>query len=204
MQIPWTKTLATWLLAALPASSQILLQQLDGAAAGDEFGHNVACVGDTNDDGWPDFAIGALYDDNNGLENSGSVQLISGKDWSVLHMWDGLAAGDQFGNDVRSAGDVNQDGYTDIIVGANQFDGFVGGGDLVILINNLGGAGDWVTADFNLDGFVGGGDLVILINHLGMSASSVPASTQVVPEPGTLGILALGCFILPRRPRSRS
>jgi len=41
---------------------------------------------------------------------------------SPAYIWDGEAAGDRFGLSVDIAGDVNNDGYDDIIVGAYASD----------------------------------------------------------------------------------
>ncbi|MBL4672468.1 MAG: FG-GAP repeat protein, partial [Arenicella sp.] len=88
-----------------------------GDSAYDEFGRSIDGVGDINADGIPDFIVGAPFDDNNGISSSGSVKLISGIDWSILHMFDGDAANDPFGSSVSNAGDVDGDGTNDIIVG---------------------------------------------------------------------------------------
>ncbi|MHC4815998.1 MAG: hypothetical protein ACYTFN_23275, partial [Planctomycetota bacterium] len=56
-------------------------------------------------------------DDNNG-SSSGSARVLSGKDGKILHTFNGDSAGDQFGVSVSGAGDVNRDGYADVIVGA--------------------------------------------------------------------------------------
>ncbi|MFQ5607447.1 MAG: FG-GAP-like repeat-containing protein [Candidatus Zixiibacteriota bacterium] len=76
------------------------------------FGRAVAGVGDVDNDGIPDFAIGtgAIY--------SGSVSVYSGATGSLLHKLLAQAEIEQFGAAVSTAGDVNLDGYVDILVGA--------------------------------------------------------------------------------------
>ncbi len=96
-----------------------VLLRLDGDDAGDLFGRAVADAGDVNGDGVPDFVVGAPNDDDNG-ENAGSVSVYSGIGGVLLYRFDGDAAGDTFGFSVSGAGDVNCDGYADIVVGAYQ------------------------------------------------------------------------------------
>lgn len=84
---------------------------------GDQFGQSASEAGDIDADGWPDVIIGAGFD-SNGLVNAGNAWVFSGKDGSVLFRFDGDATGDQFGFSVSGGGDVNADGFPDVIVGA--------------------------------------------------------------------------------------
>ncbi|MCB1616288.1 MAG: FG-GAP repeat protein [Pseudomonadales bacterium] len=92
-----------------------------GDSAGDYFGNSVSGANDVNGDGYADLIVGAYKDDNNGSE-SGSVQVFSGKNGAVLYAFDGDSAADEFGRSVSGAGDVNNDGYADLIVGASGDD----------------------------------------------------------------------------------
>ena len=74
-------------------------------------------AGDVNLDGTPDLIVGAFNDDNNGSD-SGSARVFSGATGGVLFTFDGDSASDLFGHSVSGAGDVNGDGYADLIVGA--------------------------------------------------------------------------------------
>jgi len=98
-----------------------VLYSFNGQAAGDKFGWAVAGGGDVNGDGCVDLIVGAPLNDSNGV-NSGSATVLSGKDGAVLYAFTGVNAGDQFGWAVASAGDVNADGYGDLVVGAPQAD----------------------------------------------------------------------------------
>jgi hypothetical protein len=86
---------------------------------GDEFGYATSTAGDVNGDGFDDVIIGAPFEDEeyayygsaNGL-NAGSVP-----DWTAVNGADSV-----FGYSVSIAGDVNGDGYDDVIVGAPGYD----------------------------------------------------------------------------------
>ncbi len=88
-----------------------------GDSAGDQFGYSVSGAGDINGDGYADLVVGAFEDDNNG-DASGSARVFSGFDGSVLYTFDGDASKDRLGHSVSGAGDINNDGYGDVIVGA--------------------------------------------------------------------------------------
>ncbi len=98
---------------------------IHGQDAGDELGYSVASAGDFNDDGKSDVIIGARFDDNNGFD-SGSAFIFFGGRTGTFNAPDtqadvvliGQSANDRFGKDVSSAGDFNDDGIDDVIVGA--------------------------------------------------------------------------------------
>ncbi len=92
---------------------------IDGDNQADEFGNAVAGVGDVNGDGTPDFAVGAKLDDNL-ASGGGMVRVYSGAGFFLIHQWDGPGADDAMGCAVAGAGDINGDGYDDVIVGARQ------------------------------------------------------------------------------------
>ena len=94
-----------------------VLHTFNGDSPFDQFGRSVSGAGDVNGDGFDDVIVGALYDDNNGSD-SGSVTVFSGLDGSVLLSFNGNNAGDEFGRSVSGAGDVNGDGFDDVIIGA--------------------------------------------------------------------------------------
>ncbi|WP_336517334.1 integrin alpha [Pollutibacter soli] len=89
------------------------------------YGGSVASAGDVNKDGFADVIIGAHFFDN-GETNEGKVfvYLGSASGLSKTPFWvaEGNQVGANFGKAVASAGDVNKDGYFDVIVGAPNFD----------------------------------------------------------------------------------
>lgn len=94
---------------------------LDGMMAGDFFGSSVAGAGDINSDGFSDLAVASLAD-SGGRRDSGAVAVYLGSTSGVGPMFsrilEGTAADDFFGHSVASAGDVNGDGFADLVVGA--------------------------------------------------------------------------------------
>ncbi len=112
--------------------------RFDGAAEGDRAGGGVASVGDMNKDGFGDVIVGAREADNNGRNESGSAYVIFGRpstgplDLAALGAGgfrvDGALAGDQAGEAVAPAGDVNGDGIPDALVAAPAADNNARGG----------------------------------------------------------------------------
>lgn len=101
-----------------------------GPTIGGQFGYSLDAAGDVNNDGCPDLIIGSEFGNPNGT-GSGTAHVYSGATGQLLWLFNGAAANDRLGNAVSGAGDVNQDGFDDVIVGANKTD--VGG-------NNTGSA----------------------------------------------------------------
>ena len=91
------------------------------------FGFAVASAGDVNADGFDDVIIGApRFESSSAQSNEGKVYLFLGSE-------DGLAAEADWtyecnlptsscGYALSSAGDINKDGYDDIIIGAPHYD----------------------------------------------------------------------------------
>jgi len=92
--------------------------RFDGLATVDELGYTVSGAGDVDGDGFPDLIVGSPFADPSGLSGAGSAFVYSGADGSQLFRFDGMAVGDQLGKSVSGAGDVNGDGFADLIVGA--------------------------------------------------------------------------------------
>lgn len=89
-----------------------------GLSAGDRFGDAVAWVGDVDGDGYDDAAVGAWLA---GADDAGAVSLFYGgplglapvADWIVT----GPSAGSWLGASLAGAGDLDGDGYSDLVAG---------------------------------------------------------------------------------------
>jgi hypothetical protein len=96
-----------------------------GATAGDELGFAVAAAGDVDGDGYADFAVGAPHATDT-TSDEGVVYLFSGAPdgLSSTASWVGSEGqtGAEYGAAVASAGDVDGDGYADLVVGAPGWD----------------------------------------------------------------------------------
>jgi len=97
----------------------------EGNQANGFFGSSVASAGDVNKDGYADVVIGAHFYDN-GETNEGRIFVYLGSPNGLAKeaVWtaEGNQVGANFGKSVASAGDVNKDGYSDILVGAPNYD----------------------------------------------------------------------------------
>jgi hypothetical protein len=95
------------------------------AQAGAAFGTGAKTAGDVNGDGYSDVIVGAYAFDNGQTDEGGAfVYHGSPAGLSPAPAWtaEGDQPGAQFGIDVGAAGDVNGDGYSDVIVGAPLYD----------------------------------------------------------------------------------
>jgi hypothetical protein len=116
-------------LSALNGSNGFVLNGID---ANDRSGRSVSGAGDINGDGIADIIIGAVFADPNGNSaagesyvvfggssvGSGGVLNLSALNGSNGFVLNGIDAGDRSGRSVSSAGDINGDGFADLIIGA--------------------------------------------------------------------------------------
>lgn len=137
---------------------------------GDRAGVSVSGAGDVNGDGFDDLIVGAYLGDNGG-NNAGEAYVIFGKSsgFTTLNL-ESLPAGAGFiiqgdvaedwaGFDVSAAGDVNGDGFDDVIVGAPLGDnGGTGAGEAYVIFGKATGFGTVDLSNLGSAGFVIQGD----------------------------------------------
>jgi hypothetical protein len=140
---------------------------LTGAAVADVFGHSVSGVGDVNGDGFDDVIVGAYGNDTVGLDAGRAYVYFGGAAMNNIAdvTLTGVAIGDVFGSVVSRAGDVNGDGFDDVIVGASRND--AGGGDAGRAYVYFGGAAMNNTADVTLTGAAAGNQFGVSVSGAG-------------------------------------
>lgn len=101
-----------------------------GEAMGDAAGTRVAGVGDVDGDGYDDFMVAAPGEDSGGT-NAGAVYLFKGDVSPGTGVYGignnhlkitGESAGDMFGSAIDGVGDVDSDGFDDMLIGASEED----------------------------------------------------------------------------------
>ncbi|RAI60806.1 Ig-like domain-containing protein [Roseicella frigidaeris] len=119
-----------------------------GEADADNAGRAVSAAGDVNGDGYADVIIGAPYNDSDGTTDNGAAYVVYGKAVGATVDLDDIAADpsigfkilgeantDIAGYAVAGGGDVNHDGYADLIIGShlNDSDGTSGNGGVYVV-----------------------------------------------------------------------
>jgi len=148
----------------------------------DFFGVSVEYLGDFNNDGYVELAVGSHFDDDGGAEK-GAIYILSldtggyvvnySKISDTYGNFSGvLNSGDKFGISIAKIGDLDNDGVIDIAVGAYRDDTAAvdAGAFYILYLNTNGTVKNYIKISEGLDGFNGdldAGDL------FGMALSSI-------------------------------
>jgi hypothetical protein len=124
--------------------TSVMSQTLLGTQTGALFGSAVSNGGDVNGDGYGDIVVGARGYDNGNVENTGAIFVYFGSGAGLITppwMFTGTVAAAELGTSVGGAGDVNGDGYADIIAGVPYGDNLEEGGRAVAFYGSVAGPG---------------------------------------------------------------
>ena len=165
-------------------------------SSNDNFGSSVANIGDLNNDGTSDIAVGAYNDDTGGTDTGAIHVLFMNSNGTVSNTIEinnntlngpVLSSNDNFGSSVANIGDLNNDGTSDIAVGAYYDDNDSEGIDFdigsihVMFMNSNGTISNTIAIDSNTPS----GPVLIFNDNFGSSITNIGD----LNNNGTLGIV---------------
>lgn len=123
------------LVSPVEGAVEVYLSALTGETTPDQYlgGSSMTSAGDVNGDGYADILVGNRYGDTEGIGGQayifiGSSAGVESEPSTVLQ---GEQPDDEFGFSVASVGDVDDDGFSDIFVGAIGYGDTYSGGAFV-------------------------------------------------------------------------
>ncbi len=146
----------------------------------DHFGISIANIGDLNNDGTLDIAVGAYFDDAGGT-NRGAIHVMlmnsNGTVSSTIEINDLTANGpdlsndDYFGISIANIGDLNNDGTLDIAVGASgDSTGGTSRGAIHVMLMNSNGT---VSSTIEINSLTANGPDLSSYNYFGISIANI-------------------------------
>jgi hypothetical protein len=199
----------------------------NGLDAGDGFGFRVSNMGDLDNDGVQDLAVGAAFDENSTGSGEGAVYILlmyingSVKDNVKIALGEngfnpnGLDAGDAFGTGIANIGDLDNDGIQDLAVGAYNDENSTGNGEgaVYILFMHINGSVKNNTKialgenGFNPNGLDAGDRFSVSLTNFGdldgdgivdlAVGSQADENSTSITNEGALYILNLGNYVAP-------
>jgi hypothetical protein len=167
---------------------------INGINSDDYSGRSVSTAGDVNGDGIADIIIGArnanqsagqayvVFGSSKGFASPSSLSGLNGQNGFVLN---GITTNDNSGWSVSTAGDVNGDGVSDIIIGTPWSNNVVGTDQIFVVF----GSSDRFASQFNLASLNGNNGFIINSIHSRDFMDSVVSTAGDVNNDGIADII---------------
>ncbi len=147
---------------------------------GDRFGSSIANIGDLNNDGISDIVVGAIYDDAGGITKGAIHVMLMNSNGSVSNTVETndntangpvLSDGDRFGSSIANIGDLNNDGISEIAVGAiNDDAGGINKGAIHVMFMNSNGS---VSNTVETNDLTANGPVLSTFDYFGYSIANI-------------------------------